>query len=81
MSKASSETNHFYLKSEGVTYDMSIYDRWGNQLFHRQKIESGDPTSAWTPEKSKVQPGVYVYLLTIHTPDGNIQKVGTVTVI
>ena len=78
---ATNENRLFYLKSTGITYDMSIYDRWGNQIYDKQNIEGGNPESAWTPEKSKVQPGVYVYFLTIHTPDGAVQKVGTVTVL
>ncbi|MBK9255048.1 MAG: gliding motility-associated C-terminal domain-containing protein [Saprospiraceae bacterium] len=80
-STGSEDNRHFYLKSTGVTYDMSIYDRWGNQIYTRLNLEGGNIEGAWTPEKSKVQPGVYIYLLTIHTPEGNIQKVGTVTVI
>ena len=78
---ATNENRLFYLKSTGITYDMSIYDRWGNQIYDKQNIEGGNPESAWTPEKSKVQPGVYVYFLTIHTPDGVVQKVGSVTVL
>ena len=78
---ATNENRLFYLKSTGITYDMSIYDRWGNQIYDKQNIQGGNPESAWTPEKSKVQPGVYVYFITIHTPDGAVQKVGTVMVL
>jgi CHU_C Type IX secretion signal domain len=81
LTSAKNENRLFYLKSTGITYDMSIYDRWGNQIYDRQNIEGGNPEDAWTPEKSKVQPGVYVYFITIHTPDGAVQKVGTVTVL
>ena len=71
----------FYLKAEGVTYDLSIYDRWGNLIHNVQKIKGGDPTQAWQPSRSKVGQGVYVYLITIHTDQGVINKYGTVTVL
>ncbi len=71
----------FYLKTEGITYDMSIYDRWGNLIHNAQKIKGGDPTQAWQPSRSKVGPGVYVYLISVYTDDGVINKYGTVTVL
>ena len=71
----------FYLKAEGVTYDLSIYDRWGNLIHNVQKIKGGDPTQAWQPSRSKVGQGVYVYLITIYTDQGVINKYGTVTVL
>ncbi len=71
----------FYLKTEGITYDMSIYDRWGNLIHNAKKIKGGDPTKAWQPSSSKVGSGVYVYLLSIFTDEGVVQKYGTVTVL
>ncbi|HMR89970.1 MAG TPA: gliding motility-associated C-terminal domain-containing protein [Saprospiraceae bacterium] len=71
----------FYLKTEGITYDMSIYDRWGNLIHNAQKITGGDPTQAWQPSQSKVGPGVYVYLISVYTDDGVVHKYGTVTVL
>ncbi len=71
----------FYLKTEGITYDMSIYDRWGNLIFDAQKIAGGDASIGWQPQRSKVGSGVYVYLLSIFTDEGVVQKYGTVTVL
>lgn len=75
------ENTLFYLKNEDITYDMSIYDRWGNLIYQVQSANGGDASQAWEPQKSKVVPGVYVYLINIDTIDGKIQKYGTVTVL
>ena len=75
------ENTLFYLKTKGISYDMSIYDRWGNLIHNAQKITGGDPSLAWQPNRSKVGQGVYVYLITIYTDDGIVHKYGTVTVL
>lgn len=75
------ENSLFYLKSPGVFYDMTIYDRWGNLMFNIKNIESGNPESGWSPDKSNIQSGVYVYYMKIYTSDKVIQKAGTVTVL
>jgi hypothetical protein len=75
------ENTLFYLKTQGITYDMSIYDRWGNLIHSAQKITGGDPSQAWQPSLSKVGPGVYVYLIAIYTDNGIVYKYGTITVI
>lgn len=75
------ENTLFYPKTKGISYDMSIYDRWGNLIHNAQKITGGDPSQAWQPSRSKVSTGVYVYLIAIYTDDGVVQKYGTVTVL
>jgi CHU_C Type IX secretion signal domain len=75
------ENTLFYLKTGGITYDMSIYDRWGNLIHNVQKITGGDPSQAWQPSRSKIGPGVYVYLIAIQTEEGVMHKYGTVTVL
>jgi len=80
-STTNAENSLFYLKAMGVTYDMAIYDRWGNLMHQSIAATGGESTSAWSAIDSKVTPGVYVYFLSIRTPEGIIQKVGTVTVL
>ncbi len=75
------ENSLFYLKSSGVFYDMTIYDRWGNLILNIKNIESGNPESGWSPDKSNIQSVVYVYYLKIYTSDKVIQKEGTVIVL
>jgi hypothetical protein len=72
---------YFFLRSEGVTYDMLIYDRWGNVMHEAKNQAGGDRSGAWHPRTSKVGAGVYVYLVTIYTDDGVVSRYGTVTVL
>jgi CHU_C Type IX secretion signal domain len=75
------ENKLFYLKSIGMTYDLSIYDRWGNLIFTADKSEGGDPSRAWSPGDNKEVQGVYVYKITLYTDDGLVTKYGTVAVL
>ncbi len=45
-----------------VKYDMKIYDRWGNLIYHADKLDINDPTHGWNPSQNLVR-GVYVYLI------------------
>jgi hypothetical protein len=75
------ENKSFYLKAEGITYDMTIYDRWGNVMYDVKKATGGDSSAAWRPQSTSVTQGVYVYLLTIYTEDGVVTRYGSVTVL
>ncbi|MBK9565813.1 MAG: hypothetical protein IPO37_11700 [Saprospiraceae bacterium] len=75
------ENRVFYLKTEGITYDMLIYDRWGNVQHKAKNQVGGDKSNAWHPGESKVVPGVYVYIVTIYTDEGVVSRYGTVTVL
>jgi gliding motility-associated-like protein len=51
---------------EGVTgtvKEMSIYDRWGNNVFVAENVPANDPAEGWKGSFSGNQavPGVYVY--------------------
>jgi hypothetical protein len=74
------ENSRFYLPLAGVIYDLEIYDRWGSRLYAGDKLRGGDFTLGWEADRSNIQPGVYVYVATIYTSDGESRYVGTVTV-
>lgn len=64
---------------EPGSYRMTIYNRWGQQIF-----ETMDITEAWDGRYNGeiVQQGVYTYLITLTAVNGNlIERKGTVMVI
>jgi gliding motility-associated-like protein len=58
--------------------DFSIYNRWGQKLFHTTK-----PGDCWngTYRGQKQNPGVYVYIIEGKTLCGNVSKKGTFVLI
>ena len=58
---------------------MSIYDRWGNQIFNNIAM-SNDPNLGWIPYES-IQPGVFVYIITYLENEKEVVFVGDVTVV
>ncbi len=68
---------------ESVNY-MTVFDRWGNRIFHREKFSSGDPSLGWDGlfKGNEVNPGVFVYLMEVVLASGEIRLLkGDVTVI
>ncbi|MEO5643039.1 MAG: gliding motility-associated C-terminal domain-containing protein [Bacteroidia bacterium] len=75
--------NDFFMPSTGfvdiVDYDFAVFNRWGEKLY-----ETNDLNGAWDGKYAghKCEPGVYVWLLTFKTADGQyIDQKGTVTLI
>lgn len=70
----------YYIKVEFMTqYEISIYNRWGQEVFH-----STDPESPWdgTVHGDKVPAGVYYYIIRATCVNGNyIHKDGFVQLI
>ena len=61
---------------KGDLYELSVYNRQGNLLFH-----TTDPNAGWTPPSSIPQ-GTYVYMLRCSMANNEIRQVtGTVTII
>ncbi len=50
----------------------SIYDRWGQQIFHDQNFKPNNPNRAWDGryKNRPCTPGVYVYIAEIQLKDG-----------
>lgn len=71
----------FFLQSKyDVTYNMSIYDRWGNLIFKKENMTSNQANEAWIPG-NKYNPQVFSYLIEIEDLGERIKKVGTITLL
>jgi gliding motility-associated-like protein len=63
---------------------MSIFDRWGNRVFHNENFEIGFPEEGWDGKLNgnKLNPGVYVFTLQIEDANGKTKYfAGDVTLI
>jgi gliding motility-associated-like protein len=65
--------------------DMLVFDRWGEQVFRAQNIQSNDPMQGWDGHfnGAMLQPGVYTYLFVIDDNGENERSTlsGDVTII
>lgn len=54
---------------------LSIYNRWGEKLFHQEKFQANDPKQGWdgTYRSNDCLPGVYVYVLELEWNNGEKQ--------
>ncbi|MBP9195738.1 MAG: gliding motility-associated C-terminal domain-containing protein [Saprospiraceae bacterium] len=55
-------------------FNLRIYDRWGNLMFHAQQ-----PQQSWIP--TRLVPGVYTYIAEYFDANGHQQKTGDITVV
>jgi hypothetical protein len=70
--------------SISIIQDLSVYDRWGNQVFHRKSFPPNDSTQGWDGKYlgKNLTPGVYTYSAQLILTDGTtISKYGDVTII
>ncbi len=73
----------FYGSSISIIQDLSVYDRWGNQVFHRKSFPPNDPTQGWngTYQSKNLTPGVYTYSALLVLTDGTtLTKYGDITI-
>jgi len=47
-----------------LPYELEVYSRWGNKIFHGRDLPMNDPTAGWHVTQD-VQTGVYVYVVKI----------------
>ena len=74
------ENNRFYLKGSNIfSYDLSVYDRWGNPVFDDKNMMVNDRNTAWIPTIN--DKGVFVYILKLETIEGIKVAYGSITVI
>lgn len=74
----------FYGSSISIIQDLSVYDRWGNQVFHRKTFPPNDITQGWDGkyQGKNLTAGVYTYSAQLILTDGTIiSKYGDVTII
>ncbi len=80
----SNENNILYLQTideavNDVTYNLKVYDRWGNLQFDGENLLINDMNSGWNI--SSIDSGVYVYLFEIIDFFDTTIEAGNVTVI
>lgn len=77
---ANTENNSFFVKGSNVSsYQLSVYDRWGNPVFIGKNLMVNNKDQGWYP--SDASAGVYVYVLSLETFSGSKVVYGSVTVI
>ncbi len=79
-SRSLSGNNRFYPQGnfdQNSTYDMMIFDRWGNKVFETKGAILNDPNSGWNGEFNGMMAnsGVYVYSITIYNELGNTKTI------
>lgn len=79
--------NDYFIPSLGPgleLQEMSIFDRWGNRLWHSDQLDHNDPAAGWDGRANGRQmlPGVYVYRVVIGLPGGERElRIGDLTLI
>lgn len=53
-----------------ISYDLDVYDRWGNKSFSARNLTANDVQNGWDLSSSELQTGVYVVMATLHLPFG-----------
>ncbi len=64
--------------------NLTVYDRWGNQVFQRQNIAPNDPLSGWDGKNNgeKMNPGVFMWYAEVLFVDGTTERFsGDVTLV
>lgn len=53
-----------------LSYDLDVYDRWGNKSFSGRDLTANDIQNGWDISSSDLQTGVYVVNITLYLPAG-----------
>lgn len=55
---------------------MSIYNRWGDQVYYKTNFQPNDPSQGWdgTFKNQKLNPGVFIYLIEVEWTNGETKK-------
>ncbi len=55
---------------------LSIYNRWGEQVFHKEHFQPNDPTQGWdgTFNNQKLNPAVFVFVVEVEWNNGETRK-------
>jgi len=60
-------------------YNLSVFDRWGNKVFHKERITTNVADDGWVPNDNMV--GVYVYYIEVLADIMPREIFGDVTVV
>ena len=60
-------------------YNLSVFDRWGNRVFHKERINTNVADDGWVPGSHMI--GVYVYFIEVLADVEPRQLAGDVTVV
>ena len=60
-------------------YNLSVFDRWGNRVFHKERISTNVADDGWVPGPHMI--GVYVYYIEVLADIEPRQLVGDITVV
>jgi hypothetical protein len=74
----------FYFPVEFVgTYDMQVFDRWGNTLYNAVALPAGDPTHGWDGNwgGDPASNGAYAYLITFELNGELVCLTGSVSLL
>lgn len=75
----SSENQAFFMMGKGnIFYSISIFDRWGNRIFHNPYAQLNNPNDGWNPHNN-FNGGVFTYLIKV--ADSSDILSGTVTLV
>jgi gliding motility-associated-like protein len=80
------ENDYFTLYAKGVVEirKLAIFDRWGEELFVRERFLPNDESLGWdgTFKGEPMNPGVYVWYAEVLFPDGEYEVIyGDVTIL
>ncbi len=85
LSLGNEANNSFYPQSaEDFLVDaLTVYDRWGNRVFHNEDFMSNSAVDGWNPDLDyRVEQGVYIYMLQYTDPElGDIVETNDLTVV
>lgn len=85
ISPGSGQNNVFRIQTDNVLsiQSLTIYDRWGNQLFLQENISSADTGHGWngTFLNNTVHSGVYIYHIIFNVNGLIIHDTGNLTVV
>lgn len=58
-----------------MVLSMTVFDRWGGEVFQARNFAPGAPNSGWDGKVNgrRLPPGVYVYLFEIQFTDGSVE--------
>ncbi|MBK8621486.1 MAG: hypothetical protein IPN79_06935 [Saprospiraceae bacterium] len=67
----SPENSSFTVYGKNIySYDLEVYDRWGNITFSGKKLTANDYLNGWNLSGSTLQSGVYLLLVRLYLPAG-----------